>query len=103
MAIKKEYSKDKKVCRVTFTVPKEICENFKEISIVGDFNNWDPHKNKFSHKLSDGSMSIELVLETGKEHQFRYLCDGQTWLNESEADAEVLTNYGDSKNSVIVI
>ena len=103
MAIKKEYSKDKKVCRVTFTILKEICENFGEICIVGDFNNWDPHQHKFSQKQLDGSSSIELVFEAGKEYQFRYLCDGQTWLNEPEADKQVLTNYGDSKNSVIVI
>jgi 1,4-alpha-glucan branching enzyme len=103
MAIKKEYSKDKKGCRVTFTVPKEICENFKKISIVGDFNNWDPHQHKFSQKQPDGSSSIELVLEAGNEYQFRYLCDGQTWLNEPEADKQNPTHYGDSKNSVIVI
>ena len=103
MAIKKEYSKDKKVCRVTFILPKEICENFEEISVVGDFNNWDPHQHKFSHNNSDGSSSFELALEAGNEYKFRYLCDGQTWLNEPEADAEVLTHFGDSKNSVLVI
>lgn len=102
MAITKEYSQDKKVCRVTFTLSKEICENFKEISVVGDFNNWDPLLNKFSSKHPDGSSSIELVLDSGNEFKFRYLCDGATWLNEPEADAEVLTHYGDSKNSVIV-
>ena len=103
MAIRKKYSQDKKVCRINFTLPKEVCENFEEISIVGDFNNWDPHQDKFTHKNSDGSSSIELTLESGKEYKFKYLCDGQTWLNELEADAEVLTHYGDSKNSVIII
>jgi hypothetical protein len=39
MAINKRYSKDKKACRVTFTLPKEISENFEEICVVGDFNN----------------------------------------------------------------
>jgi len=103
MAISKIYSQDKKVCRVTFTLPKEVCENFEEISVVGDFNDWDPHHDKFSHRLSDGSSSIELVLDAGNEFKFRYLCDGATWLNEPQADAEVLTHYGDSKNSVIVV
>lgn len=103
MAVKKKYSKDKNVCQVTFTLPKEICEKFKGIVVVGDFNNWDPQKSKFSHKHSDGSSSIELVLQTGKEYQFRYLCDGQIWLNEPEADKQNLTHYGDSKNSVINI
>ena len=103
MAISKKYSQNKKVCRVTFTLPKEICDYFEEIGVVGDFNNWDPHQNKFSHKNGDGSSSIELVLEAGKEYQFRYLCDGQIWFNEPEADKENLTQYGDAKNSVIVI
>lgn len=103
MAITKKYSKDKKACQVTFTLPKKICENFKEICVVGDFNNWDPNQNKLSHKHSDGSSSIELVLQTGNEYQFRYLCDGQTWLNDPEADKENPTHYGDSKNSVISI
>jgi hypothetical protein len=103
MAINKKYSRDKKLCKIVFTLPKEIGENFKEIFIVGDFNNWDPHLNKFSQKHSDGSCSVELVLETGKEYQFRYLCDGETWFNEPEADKENLTYFGDSKNSVIVV
>jgi hypothetical protein len=103
MAIRKKYSQDKKVCQITFILSKEICENFEEICIVGDFNNWDPHQNKFSHKNSDGSSSLELVLETGKEYKFRYLCDGESWMNEPEADAEVLTHFGDAKNSVLII
>ncbi len=103
MAIMKTYSQDKKVCQVTFTLPKEVSENFKEISVVGDFNNWDPNQNKFSLKNPDGSSSVEIALEAGKEYKFRYLCDGQTWINELEADAHVPTHYGDSKNSVILV
>lgn len=103
MALIKKYSQDKKVCQITFKLPKEICENFEEVSIVGDFNNWDPHQNKFCHRNSDGSSSLELVLDAGKEYQFRYLCDGQIWLNEPEADGESLTHFGDAKNSLIII
>jgi hypothetical protein len=103
MPIKKEYSKDKEICQVTFTISKEMSKNFKEIYLVGDFNNWDPHQHKFSPNQSDDSSSIVLVLEAGKEFQFRYLCDGQIWLNEPEADKQVLTHYKDSKNSVLIV
>lgn len=102
MALTKKYSSDKKVCRVTFTLPKEITENFKEISVVGSFNNWDIHKNKMTHKNPDGSISLELVLDSGQEYHFKYLCDGEVWLNEPEADKKVLTHYEDSHNSVII-
>jgi hypothetical protein len=103
MAIIKKYSHDNKACQVTFTLPKEICENFEGINVVGDFNNWDVHKHKFSQNNADGSSSVEVVLDSGKEYQFKYLCNGQLWLNEPEADKQVLTHYGDSKNSVIII
>lgn len=103
MAIIKTYSQDKKICRINFTLPKEICENFEQICIVGDFNNWDPNENKFSHKNSNGSSSIELVLESGKEYQFRYLCDGHIWLNEPDADKENQTHFGNAKNSVLIL
>jgi 1,4-alpha-glucan branching enzyme len=103
MAISKKYSKDRKVCQVTFSLPKEICENFEEISVVGDFNKWNAHQHKFSQKHSDGSSSIELVLDVGNEYQFRYLCNGHIWLNEPDADKQNLTHFGDSKNSVIIV
>lgn len=103
MSIKKEYSQDETLCKVTFILPKEINANFNEISLVGDFNNWDPHQHKFAHKNPDGSVSLEITLESHKEYNFRYLCDGQIWLNEPEADAETLTHFGDSKNSVLII
>lgn len=103
MAIKKEYSEDRKLCKVTFTIAKDVKENFNEISILGDFNQWDPNKNKFLNMNSDGSTFIELTFETGNEYKFRYLCNGVTWLNEPEADAELLTHFGDSHNSVLKI
>ncbi len=103
MAVTKRYSSDKKICHVTFILPKEISENFGQVSLVGDFNDWDIHKDKFSHKSANGLFSAGYDLDAGKEYQFRYLCDGQIWLNEPEADKKVLTHYGDSENSVIII
>ena len=102
MAIKKEYSTDKTICKVTFTIPKEIAEQFKEISLVGDFNNWDPKANLFSLIIKDGDHSVSVELKANKEYQFRYLGDSQTWLNEIEADKHVPNFYG-SENSYIFI
>ena len=98
MAIKKEYSKDKVTCKATFTLPKEIAEQFEEVALVGDFNNWDHKANLFTKKKN----VITIELEAGKEYQFRY-CGGGVWLNESEADKHVLNPFGDSENSVVVL
>jgi 1,4-alpha-glucan branching enzyme len=101
MSIKKVYSKDKSVCKVTFTLPKEIAEQFEQVTLVGDFNNWDPKANLFS-AVKAGFHSVSVELESNKEYQFRYLADGEVWLNESEADKHVATPYG-SENSVLVL
>ncbi|MFA3781618.1 isoamylase early set domain-containing protein [Melioribacteraceae bacterium 4301-Me] len=101
MPLKKEYSKDKAICKVTFILPKEIAEQFEEVALVGDFNNWDPKANLF-YCMSRGVHVVSIELEAGKEYQFRYLADGEVWLNEAEADKHVATPYG-SENSVIVL
>jgi len=103
MAIKKEYSKNKGNCKVTFTIPKEIGDRFRIISLVGDFNNWDPRANIFSETEKDGTYSVSVVFDSGNEYQFRYLGDGVHWFNEHEADGEVETYFPGSHNSVVIV
>ncbi len=102
MAIQKRYSNDKQTCKVTFIIPKETAENFSKISLVGEFNEWDPDATPCNETSPDGSWQCSYVLEAGKEYQFRYLADGETWLNEPEADKFVTNHYG-TENSVIVV
>jgi 1,4-alpha-glucan branching enzyme len=103
MAIKKEYSKDKAICKVTFTLPQSLDIKFERANLVGDFNNWQSDANHFVKNLKDNSFSVELELEASKEYRFRYLIDGLTWLNDSEADKYEPTPFGVSENCVIVV
>ncbi len=88
MTIIKKYSDNKSICHVTFMLPEEISENFEQLSLVGNFSNWDIHKDKFSHKGLNGLLRAEIDLGAGKEYQFSYLSNGEVWFNEPEADAE---------------
>lgn len=101
MSLKKQYSKTKPVCKVTFKVAKEIAPSSKKINLAGDFNNWDlesiPMKES---KTGDFSASVEL--EKGKEYQFRYLLDNAVWLNEEQADKHI-PNAFQGENSVVII
>ncbi len=100
MAIRKEYSKNKEVCKVTFVLPRDIARNFKTVSLVGDFNEWNPDANKFAETEKNGDYSVTIELPAGKKYQFRYLADGVHWFNEEEADGEIQTYVG-SYNSVL--
>jgi hypothetical protein len=41
-------------------------------------------------------------LEPGHDYQFRYLVDGETWLNDPAADKYVPNPFG-SENSVVIV
>lgn len=101
MAIKKQYSQDKTICKVTLTLPKNIAQQFDTIAVVGDFNHWDAKANHFA-AVANGDRVVSIELEANREHQFRYLGNGEVWLNESEAEKTVPSPYGDARNSVII-
>jgi 1,4-alpha-glucan branching enzyme len=101
MSIKKQFLKSKPICKVTFKVEKEAANGAKKISLVGDFNQWDENTGEMN-AFKNGSFTLTVDLESGKEYQFRYYADNQTWLNDPEADKQVHSGFGDSHNSVIV-
>jgi len=66
---------------------------------MGEFNDWQT--SQAMRRQKDGSWRITVDLEPGREYQFRYLVDGQRWLNDPQADNYVPNPYGD-QNSVVV-
>jgi 1,4-alpha-glucan branching enzyme len=102
MSIRKQYLKTRPVCKVTFKIDPSKGNSARKACIVGEFNGWSPTASPMK-RLKNGAFTATLDLEPGREYQFRYLLGKHHWANESEADREVLTPYGDSYNSVIVI
>mgnify|MGYP002626317934 FL=1 len=102
MALKKTYSKDKKTCNVTFTVTAEAAQGAKTISIAGDFNSWSSTETPLKKSAKDGSFSVKIPLETGKEYQFRYLLDGSRWENDWAADKYIPAPFSHTDNSVVI-
>ena len=70
--------------RVTFTLPAN--EPPGAVSLVGDFNNWDP----FAHPLrkrSNGTRSTVVSAPSGSTLRFRYLAEGGLWFDDDGAQA----------------
>lgn len=102
MSIKKKFLKSKPVCKVTFSVPKELVTSAESVHVVGEFNDWNPASTPLKG-LKNGTFSGTLDLEQGREYQFRYLIDGVKWTNDDSADKYVSTPFADAKNSVVVL
>lgn len=102
MAIKKKFLKSKPICKCTFSLPKAAAPSASKVSIVGDFNDWAPQEHLLK-QLKSGEFKIELDLETGKEYQFRYLIDDETWENDWNADGYVPAPGFGADNSVVAV
>ena len=98
---KKQYSKNKPVCKVTFTLPKEAVDGAKEVKVLGEFNNWS-WKEGLPMKSGKEGYKATVELVTGRHYEFRYMLDNETWVNDWEADAYYPTPYG-VENSVVFI
>ena len=96
--IKKQTLKSKKQVKVTFALPLEKVDS--KVSVVGDFNEWDPSKNTLV-KRSNGMASATVTLKAGEHYAFRYVSEEGKWLNDEEADAVEVSPFG-TKNSVVL-
>lgn len=98
MAIKKQYLKSKPLCKVTFSVP---AEEAKKVEVLGTFNDWKEKKAVKLKKLKNGTFKGTVDLETEKTYEFKYVVDGEAWLNDDQADAYAWNDYAGSDNSVL--
>ena len=101
MSIKKQFDQKKQICKVTFTLTKDIANTAKQISLTGDFNYWDVESIPMK-KLKGGEFSVSIDLKQGREYEFKYLFIGKDWLNEPDADM-FKSNVFSSDNSVVVV
>lgn len=96
--LSKKFTPKRTVCKVTFSVPAEIVS--KEVSLAGDFNNWDPTSSKLEKKKDAWVTELRLKPETS--YKFKYLIDGKKWENDYAADAYVPNEFG-TEDSVVTI
>lgn len=70
--------------RVTFALPAD--EPCGAVSVVGDFNDWNP----FAHPLqrrANGTRSAAVTVLAGSMLRFRYLAEGGVWFDDETASA----------------
>jgi len=97
MIEKRQFLKNSPVCIVTFKFKTEA----ESLVLVGDFNGWDETVTPMK-KAKDGTFSVKVEMETGFEQQFRYIADGNIWLNDEAADKYMVSSLG-SENSVVIL
>ena len=102
MPLTKKFLKSKPVCKVTFKLPKEAAQNAEQVHLVGEFNEWKVGATPMK-KLKDGSFTVTMDLESGKDYHYRFLINGQTWENDWEPDRYEYSPFGNCDNSVVAV
>jgi hypothetical protein len=64
------------------------------VSVVGDWNGWDPARDRLGDPDGDGVWEIRLRLPRGLEARYQFLIDGQQWLADPRAPLQVEDGFG---------
>jgi 1,4-alpha-glucan branching enzyme len=70
--------------RVTFVLP--AAEPAGAVSVVGDFNGWDPYAHPLRRR-GNGARSAAVDVPAGATVHFRYLAEGGVWFDDETAGA----------------
>ncbi len=68
--------------RVTFALPND--EPGGAVSVVGDFNGWDPYAHPLQQR-ANGIRSATVTVKAGSTLHFRYLAEGGVWFDDEAA------------------
>ena len=82
--------------KVTFAIPADGTD--EHVSVVGDFNDWDPVATPLARRGE--TLRARVFLDAGRRYAFRYLADGGRWFNDDEADEYEGNAFGGSDSVV---
>ena len=68
--------------RVTFALPRDVPSG--AVSVVGDFNGWDPYAHPLRRR-TNGTRSASVTVAAGRTLHFRYLAEGGIWFDDEAA------------------
>ena len=71
--------------RITFALPAN--EPRGPVSVVGSFNDWNPHTHPL-RKRANRTRSAAITVRAGSTLHFRYLAEGGVWFDDETVDAQ---------------
>ncbi|MBN2440473.1 MAG: hypothetical protein JXJ04_03990 [Spirochaetales bacterium] len=78
-------------------VPDATC-----VSVVGDWNNWDPDVDVLTDPDGDGRWEIKLHLNKNNEYRYQFLVNKEEWLPDPQSPLQIEDGFG-GVNSILEI
>ncbi len=102
MSIKKQYLKNKPICKVTFRLSGTAAAEAQKAALAGDFNEWSTAQT-IMKRLKNGDFTVTVDLPVGREYQYRYVVNDRFWITDDAADRYVASGFADCQNSVVIV
>jgi 1,4-alpha-glucan branching enzyme len=77
--------------RVTFELPAAVTA--ERVVLCGEFNDWSATATPM-RQMKNGSWRATLGLRAGADYRYRFLVDGERWINDWSADAYLPNPFG---------
>ena len=87
---KKTEAKSGTAAKVTFELRQVDASS---VHVAGDFNDWSTSKTPLA-KRKDGRFSATVTLPKGTAYRYRYVLDGDRWINDPDADRFEPNDHG---------
>lgn len=78
-----------------------VAPSARTVSVVGDFNDWDPSATPLREAAGAGVWTITVPLTAGR-HQYVFMVDGNRWTPDPSAPVAVENDFG-MPNSVVTV
>lgn len=72
----------------------------RNVSLVGDFNGWDPARLVMKDTTGQGNWRIAIRLKKGRLYTYNFLIDGERWITDPNSPRQVDDGFGGS-NSIL--
>ncbi|MGD9996447.1 MAG: isoamylase early set domain-containing protein [Ilumatobacteraceae bacterium] len=92
-------SRSRGVVKVTFSLP--AAQFHQPVSVLGDFNGWDPMAHPLK-KRRNGTLSATVEVAPGQSLRFKYLAGDGNWFCDPAADSVVHDEY-QTVDSLLVV
>ena len=71
--------------RVAITFHLPACLWAESISVVGDFNNWDPGVHPLHYSRAEDEWQVTVLLQAGRTYRYRFVLDGHEQCMDRES------------------
>jgi 1,4-alpha-glucan branching enzyme len=78
-----------------------VAPTARAVTLVGDFNDWDPAATPLSRTASGGAWSAAIELRAGR-HRYAFVVDGVRWIADPTAPPAPDDDFG-SPASVVTV